>query len=69
MSNILRKPIHTIGDAERFVYSRALPDKIDWESFYAHGKRNPPLHKPDDRVANKVVYARQCHRSRLRDGS
>lgn len=51
MSNILRKPIHTIKDAERF--DRALPDKIDWESFYAHGKRNPPFltDKPDENLA------------------
>lgn len=56
LSNIPRKPIHTILDAERFV--RALPDKIDWESFYANGQRNPPFvtDKPDE---NLVQYFEQ----------
>lgn len=50
MSNISAKPIHTIRDAERF--DRTLPDKIDWESFYAHGKRNPPFitDSPDENL-------------------
>ena len=58
MSNILRKPIHTIGDAERF--DRALPDKIDWESFYAHGKRNPPFltDKPDENLVGCFEQSR-----------
>jgi len=58
LSNILRKPIHTIKDAEWL--DRALPEKIDWESFYAHGKRNPPFltDKPDE---NLVGYFEQGH--------
>lgn len=50
MSDILRKPIHTRTDAER--YGRALHDNIDWESFYAHGKRNPPFltDSPDENL-------------------
>lgn len=58
MSNILRKPIHTIKDTEWL--DRALPEKIDWESFYAHGKRNPPFltDKPDE---NLVGYFEHGH--------
>ena len=58
MSNIPRKPIHTIGDAEQV--DRALSDKIDWESFYAIGKRNPPFvtDKPDESL---VRYIEQGH--------
>ena len=56
MSDYHRKPIHTKGDAERF--GRTLPDKIDWESFYAYGKRNPPIlsDSPDE---NLVGYFEQ----------
>ena len=58
MSNIPRKPVHTTRDAEQ-VY-RALPDKIDWESFYAQGKRNPPFltDSPDE---NLVGYFEHGH--------
>ena len=56
MSNILRKPIHTLKDAERLEC--APPDKIDWESLYANGKRNPPFltDSPDE---NLVGYFEQ----------
>ena len=58
MPDILRKPIHTRRDAERV--DRALPDKIDWESFYAHGKRNSPFltDSPDE---NLVGYFEQAY--------
>ena len=56
MSNISRKPILTIRDAEQL--DLALSDKIGWESFYAQGKRNPPFltDKPDE---NLVGYFEQ----------
>ncbi|MCY3771908.1 MAG: class I SAM-dependent methyltransferase [Gemmatimonadetes bacterium] len=52
MSSIPRKPIHTIRDAERL--DLALSGKIDWESFYAQGKRNPPFltDKPDENLVS-----------------
>jgi len=58
LSIIPRKPVHTIWDAEQV--DRALPDKIDWESFYAIGKRDPPFvtDKPDE---NLVRYIEQGH--------
>ena len=58
MSNNPRKPILTVRDAERV--DRALPDKIDWESFYTSSKRNPPFvtDKPDE---NLVGYFEQGH--------
>ena len=48
--------MHTIRDVEQL--DRALPDKIDWESFYAQGKRTPPFitGKPDE---NLVGYSEQ----------
>ncbi len=56
MSDIHRHPNHTIRGAE--LFGRSLPDKIDWESFYAHGKRNPPFltDAPDE---NLVGYFKQ----------
>ena len=56
MSNFNRKPIHTKRDAD--LFGRALPDKFDWESFYANGKRNPPFltDSPDE---NLVRYFEQ----------
>ena len=58
MSDFPRKPIHTKKDVERL--DRALPDKIDWESFYALGKRNPPFltDSPDE---NLVGYFEHGH--------
>lgn len=41
MPAISKKPILTIRDAEQIKI--ALTDRIDWESFYASGKRNPPF--------------------------
>ena len=58
MSNIPRKPIHTVADAERIDSS--LPDGVEWEHFYAQGKRTPPFLKnvPDE---NLVRYFKQGH--------
>ena len=56
MANIPRKPIHTVTDAERVDSS--LPDGVEWERFYAQGKRTPPFLKnvPDE---NLVRYFKQ----------
>ncbi len=50
MPAIPRKPIHTVGDAE--LLNMSLPHKIDWESFYARGKRTPPFLRniPDENL-------------------
>ena len=56
MSNIPRKPNQTVKDAARVDTS--IPDGVDWERFYAHGKRTPPFLKnvPDE---NLVRYFEQ----------
>lgn len=56
MSNIPGKPNQTVKDAARVDTS--IPDGVDWERFYAHGKRTPPFLKnvPDE---NLVRYFEQ----------
>ena len=57
------KTIHTIEDAERLDHS--LAETVDWESFYAKGKRTPPFLRnvPDE---NLVGYVNQ---GRVRKGN
>jgi SAM-dependent methyltransferase len=55
--------IHTVEDAE--LLDRSLAENVDWESFYAKGKRTPPFLRnvPDE---NLVRYVK---RGRLRSGN
>ena len=57
MIQIPHKPIHTIEDAMQLL-DLTFPAKVEWESFYAEGKRKPPFLKniPDE---NLVRYFRE----------
>lgn len=63
MANIPRRPILTREDAAFLDHSLAA--KVDWESFYAEGKRTPPFlnNVPDE---NLVGYVEQ---GRLKSGN
>lgn len=63
MADIPRKPILTREDAASF--DRELPEVVEWESFYAEGKRTPPFLRnvPDENLVRFV------ERGRLESGS
>ena len=58
MAEVPRSHIHTVKDAELFDHS--LAEEVDWESFYAQGKRTPPFLRnvPDENLVRYVELGR-----------